>query len=205
MCSPLSNESIPALRTILSGTFDVGSAEREDLHPGVDFFYPRLGDRSSIEGEEIQAMLPGTVVAAIQNRLPYGNMVIIETSQTSLPTQLIEYLGLHDGESLYSLYAHMQEPPRIPMGDTVVCGQVIGTVGKTGKDIAYAHLHLETRIGPAGSKFSGIAFYDTGATAEEMNNYVLWRTSGKFKPVNPMLIFSEYLSEENKAKATPAQ
>jgi hypothetical protein len=52
------------------------------------------------------------------------------------------------------------------------------------------HLHLETRLGRAGTVFESIRFYDTRATIEEMDNYVLWRTSGVFRHFDPMALLS---------------
>ena len=61
----------------------------------------------------------------------------------------------------------------------------IGEVGMTGRT-EIPHLHLETRLGPSGSKFESMRFYDTRATREEMANYILWRTSGVFRHFDPM-------------------
>ena len=54
---------------------------------------------------------------------------------------------------MYSLYAHMGQSPYVGLGDEVICGQELGTVGITGYDIVNPHLHLETRIGPSGVRF----------------------------------------------------
>jgi hypothetical protein len=52
------------------------------------------------------------------------------------------------------------------------------------------HLHLETRLGPAGTVFESMRFYSTSATIKEMENYVLWRTSGVYRHFDPMDLFS---------------
>jgi hypothetical protein len=57
-----------------------------------------------------------------------------------------------------------------------------------------AHLHLETRLGKAGETFSGMAFYTTSASVEEMENYVRWRTSGDFRHFDPMNLFAWFLN-----------
>jgi murein DD-endopeptidase MepM/ murein hydrolase activator NlpD len=203
MCSPLKSEAISSLWEIITNPFGSPPAGREDLHHGVDFAYYRRWDRLSIEGEIIQSIFPGTVAASIRDRLPYGNMVIIETPQTMLPAEIRDGFDLGPSESLYSLYAHMGQSPRVMINEKIYCGNEIGSVGLSGYDIVNAHLHLETRIGPSATRFTGMAFYDTGASIEEMDNYKRWRTSGDFRNVDPMLIFAAYLSYMNPDFLTP--
>jgi murein DD-endopeptidase MepM/ murein hydrolase activator NlpD len=203
MCSPLFQETISSLWEIITNPYGSPPVGREDLHHGVDFAYYRRGDRLSIEGEIVQSILPGTVAASIQDRLPYGNMVIIETEQTLLPRPFVERFGLKTGESLYSLYAHMGQFPLVELGGKISCGQALGTVGLTGYDIVNPHLHLEIRIGPSDTRFNEMAFYDTSASTEEMDNYMRWRTSGEFKHFDPMLLFTEYMSYLHPGFQTP--
>jgi len=139
----------------------------------------------SILGEGIQSVFDGEVAAEVQDRFPYGNMVIVETPGARLPQGLAERLGMAAGESLYVLYAHMLAAPEVNLGESVTACQGLGQVGKTG-NAAVAHLHLETRIGPSGRQFPGMAYYFTHATTEERENYVLWRTSGTFRMIDPM-------------------
>jgi hypothetical protein len=80
----------------------------------------------------------------------------------------------------------------------------VGTVGKTGYDIVNPHLHLETRIGPSGTSFTGMAFYDTSALIEEMENYKRWRTSGDFKNIDPIVVFQELSKVINLPNTTPS-
>ena len=63
--------------------------------------------------------------------------------------------------------------------------QRIGEVGTTGRSVN-PHLHLETRIGPAGASFTEMAHYDNGATENEMRNYCTWRVSGLYQLLNPL-------------------
>jgi len=203
MCSPLMDETLTSLWEIITNPFGAPPVGREDLHHGVDFAHYRRGEQLSIEGEVIQSILPGTVAASIQDRLPYGNMVVIETPNDALPQKVIEKFNIAPGESLYSLYAHMGEAPNVHVNDDVSCGQNLGIVGITGYDIVNPHLHLETRIGPPGIRFLGMTFYDTSATEEEMRNYQRWRTSGDFKNIDPMMVFAEYLSTQNTGFQTP--
>ena len=194
MCSPLKDETISSIWEIITNIYDPPPPGRDDHHHGVDFAYYRRGNRLSIEGEVVQSVMPGTIAASIQDRLPYGNMVIVETTQSMIPKVIIDELNLKPGESLYSLYAHMEQPPEVVVGDEVTCGQALGMVGTTGYEIVNAHLHLEIRVGPSGTRFAGMVFYDTSATVDEMDNYLRWRTSGEFTPMDPMLVFAAYLS-----------
>ena len=203
MCSPLREEPLSSLWEIITNPFGSPPMGREDLHHGVDFAYYRRGERLSIEGEIVQSILPGTVAASIQDRLPYGNMVIIETTQTMLLKGIVDKYNIGSGESLYTLYAHMGQSPLVGLGDAIFCGQELGTVGTTGYDIVNPHLHLETRIGPSEVRFNSMVFYDTSATSEEMENYKWWRTSGDFRNLDPMRVFAEYLSNENTDFQTP--
>lgn len=204
VCSPLAGETISSLFEIITNPFGNPPVGREDLHHGVDFAYYRRRERLSIEGELIQSILPGIVSASIIDRLPYGNMVVIETPQITLSKYIIDKLGMMEGESLYSLYAHMGQPPQVELGDFVTCGQELGTVGKSGYDIVNPHLHLETRIGSSDVRFTGMAFYDTSALKEEMENYKRWRTSGDFRNIDPMIVFQEVLIIVDPLNFTPA-
>jgi murein DD-endopeptidase MepM/ murein hydrolase activator NlpD len=203
MCSPLLHESLTSIWEIITYPYNYPPAGREDFHHGVDFAYYRRGDRMSIEGEFIQSIFPGLVSASVNDRLPYGNMVIVETSIDKLPDYLVDSLNIRSGESLYSLYAHMEESPQVALGENVSCGQYLGIVGKTGYDIVNPHLHLEMRIGPTGTIFNNMVFYDTSAKIEEMDNYRRWRTSGEFRHLDPMEVIAQYLNQEIPGFQTP--
>jgi murein DD-endopeptidase MepM/ murein hydrolase activator NlpD len=143
-------------------------------------------------GEPVQSALPGRAITVIEDLYPYGNMVIIETLREELPSDLVELLQISPGESLYLLYAHLHQSPLVGLGEEVEACQPLGEVGMSGNtDIP--HLHLETRIGPAGTIFESMRFYSTSATVDEMENYVLWRTSGVYRHFDPMTLFT-YLS-----------
>jgi murein DD-endopeptidase MepM/ murein hydrolase activator NlpD len=193
MCSPLQHENIASLYEIISDPYNPPPPGRDERHHGVDFSYYHHGDRDTIEGEGVQAILAGSVAAVINDRLPYGNMVIIETAASLFPADLVSTFGIEKDESLYHLYAHMQSTPLVKVGEAVECGQALGTVGMTGYNVVNPHLHLETRIGPAGESFRGMAFYTTSATIEEMENYQRWRTSGEFRHFDPISLFTWFL------------
>ncbi|MCU0485359.1 MAG: M23 family metallopeptidase [Anaerolineales bacterium] len=190
ICSPLGWETISELSEIIADPYHPPPPERaEERHHGVDFSHYARKGHSSILGEPVQAVLPGVVAASVADRLPYGNMVIIETSQANLPDPLVAALGLQSGQSLYLLYAHLENPPHVSIGETITCGQGLGTVGKTGYNIVNEHLHLETRYGPSGAHFTSMAFYTASATEDEMLNYKRWRTGGEFIHFDPMKLF----------------
>lgn len=142
-----------------------------------------------MQGEPIQAVLPGVVASALHDLYPYGNMVMVETTSAQLPPEVVLSLGFRPGESLYLLYAHLDASPTVNLGDPVVACQLLGEVGMTG-NTELPHLHLETRLGPAASVFESMRYYDTRASLEELAVYELWRTSGVFRHFDPMHLLS---------------
>ncbi len=188
-CSPLEEHTIEDMPGIVSSPYDPPPMGKDDRHQGVDFVYYNQGQRDSIEGEGVQAIMAGWVALVIENRLPYGNMVIIETPANNLLIEITYNLNIRPAESIYHLYAHFQDAPVVLPGSWIECGQLIGFAGKSGYNIPVPHLHLETRIGPSGTRFDGMAFYDTQANEAEMENYTIWRMSGKFSHFDPMMLF----------------
>jgi murein DD-endopeptidase MepM/ murein hydrolase activator NlpD len=188
-CSPLAEHTLKDLEEILTNPFNPPPPGKDGGHHGVDFAYYRRGDRLSILGVPVDSVMAGQVAAAIQNRIPYGNMVIVETSVGGLPEELVRRLKIPAGQSLYLLYAHMNAAPRVEIGQDLECGQALSEVGNTPKGWSSdPHLHLEVRIGPPGAVFEGMVFYDTGATLQEMENYRRWRMSGEFQMIDPMAL-----------------
>jgi murein DD-endopeptidase MepM/ murein hydrolase activator NlpD len=189
LCSPLDIHPLSELPEIVTDPYNPPPPGKDDRHQGVDFSYYRRGDRLTIQGVGVQSVLAGEVAAAITDKFPYGNMVIVETAGIRLPVDLSERLGIAETESLYVLYAHMEAAPLVELGQPVSACQALGTVGMSGNAVN-AHLHLETRIGPPGTRFASMMFYSTQATPEEMANYVLWRTSGVFRHFDPMRLLT---------------
>ena len=205
VCSPLAWETIPELFEIVSDPYKPPPPGRaEERHHGVDFSHYSRKGFSSIEGETVQAILPGVVAASIRDRLPYGNMVIIETAYSSLPTEFTRLIELGKNQALYVLYAHFRQAPEVDLGDTVDCGQKLGEVGAVGYNVVNAHLHMETRVGPPGAVFASMAFYTTTASVEEMENYTRWRTGGEFLHFDPMVFFRTYLNFIFNSTLTPS-
>jgi murein DD-endopeptidase MepM/ murein hydrolase activator NlpD len=189
---PLSGLRAEELPLVISQQYSVIDQYRDVGHHGVDFgYYDYKGQY--ILGLPINAVFAGTVAGIIHDRPPLGHAVMVETPYESLPEEYRQALNIQSEESLYILYAHMVDEPRYIVGDPIAWQQQIGNVGKS--QTAEAHLHLETRIGKSGYSFFSMAFYDTSATDDEMNTYLTWRTSGNFRPFDPMILFSELYHE----------
>jgi len=89
------------------------------MHTGIDFTAPR--------GTPIQATGNGRVIKAENERVGYGNHVIID-----------------HGYGYTTLYGHMQSY-NVKVGDIVTKGQTIGYIGNTGTSTG-PHLHYEVRV-----------------------------------------------------------
>lgn len=189
VCSPLVDTPLEELSQIVSEPYRPPPPNSEARHHGVDFAYFRRYDRAAIEGAGIQSVLNGQVAASIVDSFPYGNMLILETPGSLLPPELADRISMGAGESLYTLYAHMERPPALRLGDSVRACQPLGNVGKSG-NAGGSHLHLETRLGPAGTRFSGMAYYKVWATDEQRENYLLWRTSGTYRHFDPLTLWT---------------
>jgi murein DD-endopeptidase MepM/ murein hydrolase activator NlpD len=133
----------------------------------------------------VQSVMPGVTAAAILDSFPFGNIAIIETPFIDLPDSLTVRLQIKPGESLYILYAHLEQPPMVPLGEYVPACHPLGSVGKSG-NAGVTHLHLETRIGRSDARFPVMSYYLKGSTPEEEEYYILWRTSGEFRHLDPM-------------------
>jgi murein DD-endopeptidase MepM/ murein hydrolase activator NlpD len=94
-------------------------------HRGVDLTPGR--------GAEVHAIAAGTVRIATEGGGDYGVTVLID--------------HIVDGQLVSSRYGHMEYGSlRVSTGDTVEVGDVIGTVGSTGRSTG-PHLHLEVLLG----------------------------------------------------------
>jgi murein DD-endopeptidase MepM/ murein hydrolase activator NlpD len=196
LCSPLEIHPLEELPEIIGDPYDPPRPGREERHHGTDFGYYHYQDRDSMLGEPVQSILPGTAASVLDGQYPYGNMLIVESTRSDLPGDLLDKMEIPEDQSLYVLYAHLDQPPMVALGERVVACQELGVVGMSGNtDIP--HLHIETRLGPAGQVFESMRFYDTSATQAELDTYVLWRTSGIFQHFDPLVIVgSEMLPKE---------
>jgi murein DD-endopeptidase MepM/ murein hydrolase activator NlpD len=190
VCSPLTGIALDELPSIISAPYDPPPAGKEDRHHGIDFSYYRRGEQPSIQGTVVQAILPGVVAMALTDSFPYGNVVIVESDPAILPSYFLKRFKSGQGESLYTLYAHMEQGPDVQAGQIVEACQPVGAVGKSG-NAGVAHLHLETRMGPAGVSFTQMGYYLAQSTETEKENYLRWRISGDFHHFNPMMLFSQ--------------
>jgi murein DD-endopeptidase MepM/ murein hydrolase activator NlpD len=202
------------LHGITSQGFSVPSVFVDDGHPAVDLAFFTFEDLPSMYGHPVQSVLPGKVVMVLEDRFPYGSMILIETPlewladdllpsraiPTPIPDGNIEmfspcnndplYAGMapvemsNQARSLYVLYSHLLDKPAYEPGEMVAWGEVIGAVGLTGNTVA-EHLHLEMRIGPSDVKFNSFAMYKPEATIEERYYYCNWSSSGRFQPIDP--------------------
>ena len=107
--------------------------EGRAFHAGVDF------SNDGISGSNIYAVMGGEVVESVANfgKDGLGNHVII------------------DHGDFHTLYAHMKDGPTLEVGDVVQAGDIVGTVGSTGRSTG-PHLHFEVGVG--GVKFDGLEF-----------------------------------------------
>jgi len=158
---------------------------KDDGHHGLDLgYYTR--DGVPFTGTPVLSALDGTIAAFTQDRPPYGGMILVETPYNNLPPQLIQNQNIPEGNSLYILYAHLQNLQPLTLQQPVACGQQLAETGLTGFTSG-PHLHFETRWGPAGTTFpQGMAFYRADTTEAERANYQHWRMSGIFHLFDPL-------------------
>lgn len=215
VCSPLAGIQLEALNDLIVNDYTPPEPGSDDPHQAVDFAILDKEYQFAISGHPVQSVLEGKVAAVIQDRFPYGNAVMIETELSQLTPIIVDQIniptpgpnllphpsltcpetGLMDhinseNRSLFVLYAHLQSPPAFKVGDSVKCGDFLGTIGDSGNALN-PHLHLEARIGPSGFPFPGLAHYETRAKPEEMEAYCLWRVSGAFQLVHPIKILTQ--------------
>ncbi len=189
VCSPLAGIELAEITQIISSAYAPPPPGKEDRHHGIDFSYYRRGEQASIQGTGVQALLPGEVAMALEGSFPYGNVIVVESSLALIPAGSIPFLEFREGESLYTLYAHLEKAPQMRAGQALAACQLLGTVGKSG-NAGVAHLHLETRLGPAGIKFDRMGFYLAESTEIEKENYLRWRIGGEFRHFNPLVLLA---------------
>ena len=208
ICSPLEGYHLEEIPALVSNPFNPPPPGSDNPHQGVDLADRQGESYLAVAGRLVQALLSGKVAAVVRDRFPYGNALLVESPLDELPKGWIAELGLtepaptprpdlaltcpdvigkkwQEGQSLYLLYAHLQQTPTFQLDNLVTCGQRIGNLGDSGNALN-PHLHLEVRLGPKGVRFSSLAHYDNRATPEEMDNYCTWRVRGIFRLVDPL-------------------
>jgi murein DD-endopeptidase MepM/ murein hydrolase activator NlpD len=135
---------------VIERSYTFGSTENGEREPhhGVEF--------TNATGTPVQAAADGIVVVAGTDHSTvyglttdfYGNLVVIE-----------HHISIYS-QPIYTLYGHLSAVD-VHVGDSVITGQQVGKVGKSGKAMG-AHLHFEVRLG-------GNSYYD-------VRNPELWLT-----------------------------
>lgn len=193
VCSPLAVQPLNKIKEIVTQPFSMprileNGTYTDDAHHGVDLGYYTRGGQL-FTGTPVVAALRGKIAAVVHNRPPYGNMLMLETPFADLPAYIIASQHIPSGDSLYTLYAHLQNlQPWLP-GEAVDCGQQLAETGLTGFT-GGPHLHFETRWGPPGVVFDGMGYYRADMTPAELKNYELWRMSGTFHLFDPLLLLA---------------
>ena len=106
--------------------------------------YPSLGDNTHA-GSDIAAPC-GTPVHAWDD----GEVVDVIADQSDRNWDSLGYMvriqhaDLSDGRPVYTIYLHLQQPPEVPVGQSVSAPTRVGFVGRTGVGDG-CHLHFEIR------------------------------------------------------------
>ncbi|NTW43779.1 MAG: M23 family metallopeptidase [Anaerolineaceae bacterium] len=212
--SPIEGKTISDLVDMISNPFLPPGEGSDDPHQGVDFSDVDNLTKIALTGKGVQVMIGGQVIAVMSNRFPYGNAILIVSTDDNLPEYWINKIfsstkpfpwdintaltcpegwnlppEKQDKLGLYTLYAHMLNAPIYEIGDLVKPGENIGAIGMSGNALA-PHLHVETRYGYIPDLIGSMAHYDVSASLEEMSNYCRWRVSGWFRLIDPMEILS---------------
>jgi len=214
ICSPLEGIPIQDLPDLIVNPFSPPQLGSDDPHQGVDFADVDPIYQIALEGRTVKAVVEGVVAGVINNRFPYGNAILVETSLDQFPSEWLKTMQLptpapiQNGHpaltcpestllpesisgtrSIYLVYAHLQEASTLQTGDSITCGTPIGAIGNSGNSLN-PHVHLEMRVGPSNVRFDSMAHYTGSATTEELANYCLWRVSEAFQLLDPMRLFS---------------
>ena len=210
-CSPLQDVSLEELPSTIHNPFHPPRPGSDDPHHGVDYAIQQNG--IALTGSPVQSILSGRVAAVINDRFPYGNAVIIETTLDEIPdiwtsqlptpaptlqphpalncpAPILHVIPQTSERSLYIMYAHLLEPVEFYLGDQVSCGDAIGSIGSSGNALN-PHLHVEIRLGPAEATFDSMAHYHTSASPQEIDSYCTWRVREIFQLLNPTTLITE--------------
>jgi hypothetical protein len=140
---PLSNKNLKRLSSFYGYRTDPIYKVRK-FHEGVDFSAP--------QGTKIYATGDGIVTRVKRSNRHYGNTVVID-----------------HGYGYQTMYAHIYDF-KVKKGERVKRGQVIATVGNTGKSTA-PHLHYEVRKN--GKTVNPIHYFFSDLTPQEYEQVLL--------------------------------
>jgi murein DD-endopeptidase MepM/ murein hydrolase activator NlpD len=213
VCSPFVDFPIENLVDMISNSYYPPTPGSDDPHQGVDFSVIDPDLRIALKGSAVQSVLAGEVVMVMNDRFPYGNAVLVETTFDKIPVGWVEKLKNqtqpdvfgtnpsltcptgwdqpdqeNNNLSLYILYAHLDTSTAYTLGDQVDCGDGIGSIGDSGNALA-PHLHIEMRYGYSSDIEGSMSHYTVSADEQEMRNYCRWRVSGWYRIMDPMDLF----------------
>lgn len=209
--SPLQGIAVDELSALITNPYNPPEPGSDDPHMGIDLSDMLPGTQMAVAGRIVQAVLAGQVAGVNNDRFPYGSAVMIETPLSALPADWVQaiqpaeapapvmpislscpngipWLEGQTGQSLYVLYAHLEQPPLPVLDSAVSAGEAIGAVGMSGNALN-PHVHVEMRVGPSGARFASMAHYDASASLDEMTAYCQWRVGGQFQLIDPMKLF----------------
>lgn len=202
LCSPLADHSFQALLGYVAQPFIAPLGGNWDGgHHGMDFAYYTRNDEGGqggfVEGVPIQSAFDGEVAGSGFASI-YGNYVIVETPFERLPAETAALFSLQPGQSLYVLYAHMQQLSDYPVDSAVTCGSVIGHVGASGTEyfVVEPHLHFEVRSAPSGERVADMTYYDTQASEQQKAEYERWRNGQMFQLFDPQPLIELGMEQE---------
>ncbi len=216
MCSPLPGYNFDQIEAAICNPYNPPVLGSDDPHQGVDLAVEMSG--MAVTGNPVQAVLDGFVAAIVEDRFPYGIAIMVETPLEKIPLAWMEVLHIPaviptltphpsltcpdispqptwniEERSLYLLYAHLLEREDFHLGDEIRCGDTIGKIGQSGNALN-PHLHLEARVGPANTRIESMGHYDPRMSKEEMYYYCIWRVSGIFQLLDPVLLLGNITS-----------
>jgi murein DD-endopeptidase MepM/ murein hydrolase activator NlpD len=116
--------------------------------PVTSGFGPRGGvfhygtDLGAMRGTPIQAASAGTVITVVCN----SGSGTCDTDGSPAISGCGWYVEIAHAANVVTRYCHMLHQPLVQVGQTVVCGQVIGYVGTSGNSSG-PHLHFEVHTG----------------------------------------------------------
>ncbi|MBX3048039.1 MAG: hypothetical protein KIT46_06545 [Anaerolineales bacterium] len=196
LCSPLAGHTFQVLLGYISQEFRAppSSSDWDGGHHGLDFAYYQRNDPGGqgghIDGAALQSALDG-YVAGLGYASIYGYYLIVETPWAQLSPDLAALFEVAQGQSLYLLYAHLQNEAPFVMREPLDCGQGLGQVGASGDAyfVVEPHLHFEVRVGQSSIQLGPMTYYDGHASQAEQDEYRRWRNSPDFVLHDPLPFF----------------